>query len=108
MAWETRKNRQYFYTELRVGRRVVSQYVGTGLTAELAAKLQTVANDEREMKSQLEAMEIAALATEDAEAEKFDEEVRLLVKSTLIAEGFHQHKGTWRRKRNGQTKTDQA
>jgi hypothetical protein len=31
MAWETRRGRQYYYRKKRIGTKVVSVYVGSGL-----------------------------------------------------------------------------
>lgn len=40
MGWETRKNgKSYYYHPVRVGNRVVKQYFGAGVEAELAAEL---------------------------------------------------------------------
>ena len=37
MGWEYRGGNRYFYNARRVGRRVVKEYVGGGLVAELSA-----------------------------------------------------------------------
>ncbi len=39
MGWEERNGRLYYYEKRREGRRVVSQYVGTGTFAEACAVL---------------------------------------------------------------------
>lgn len=106
MGWETRRGKSYYYLKQRVGGRVVSQYIGTGQVAELGAKLGGFADEERQAKHEADAAAIASLMAEDVEADAIDKEMSLLVKSALAAEGFHQHKGSWRKKRDEKEKTD--
>jgi len=100
MAWETRKRGGRYYTRSRrVNGRVVREYVGTGPVAELEALL-----DEEEREGRLarrrawqqqcgEATHVLDVLT------VLDTTSRQVVADTLSDEGFHLHKGQWRRRR---------
>ena len=98
MGWETRKNGSYLYAKERIGSRVVSSYIGNSETAQLISQLERMRREEKEMERELEAAKIAELEAEDAEVERIAELVDLLTRGALIASGFHQHKGTWRKR----------
>jgi hypothetical protein len=99
MGWENRKNGSYFYTKERIGSRVVSRYIGNSETARLISQFEQMRREEKEIEREIEAAAVAELAAEDDEAERIAELVDLLTKGALIAGGFHQHKGIWRRRR---------
>lgn len=100
MAWEQRRSRRYYYRKRREGGRVVSQYAGTGLLAELTAGLDTTSRDALEWKKmgiqrfrqEVEAADPALDALEDA--------IRALSQCTFLSLGFHDHNGAWRRRRS--------
>jgi len=100
MGWESRGNGRYYYRKQRNGRRVVSKYVPRSLGF-LIEILGTQERSERkrflqEAKATRDRLQAAA-----KEVDKIGEWVRLLTEQTLIDNGFHRHKGQWRRKRNG-------
>ncbi len=75
------------------------EYVGTGEVGELAASLDAEERAERQAR-------MKALKAEQAEAHSVSEALRELDKLTrqaveevLCTEGFHRHKGQWRRRR---------
>jgi hypothetical protein len=92
MGWETRGNRRYLYHKRRRGRRVVSEYVGSGPLAELTAEREDA---EREARRQAEHEE-DEIGTEIAD---LCDLALLLARAHLLAEGYHQHRGNWRRRR---------
>ncbi|MDP9315576.1 MAG: hypothetical protein M3R24_32735, partial [Chloroflexota bacterium] len=99
MGMETRRNSRYYYRKERQGNRVVSSYVGTGVTAELIAQCEywrrVEEHQERaKLKREQEASKQQAVLVLGTEAD-----VRDLVKAVFIACGFHQHKRQWRRNR---------
>jgi hypothetical protein len=103
MGWETRGGRQYYYSKRRRGGRVVSRYVPASIAA-LAAQLDTVTQAEREAERvarRSERAELAQLAGTGADLETI---ARALVRLALLDAGYHQHKGQWRKRRNGQPK----
>jgi len=76
---------------------VLSEYIGTGRAAELAAAsegwLQQQRGHERKARAEIESVE---MILDDIQAL-----TQALVRATWIAEGYHTHRGQWRKKRNG-------
>ena len=106
MGWENRKNGRYYYTKERIGSRVVSRYVGNGETAELISKFSSLRRDEDWERREVIAAEFEAMEAEDRMTDEIFEMAADLMKSALMAEGFHQHKrGEWRRARNAKSKS---
>src|SRR5262249_52460061 len=103
MGWENRKGRLYYYTKEWIGSRVISHYVRGRETAQLIAEIRRMRQEEREIEHDLKAEALAELEAEDREAERIAEMANTLMKGALIASGFHQHKRSWRRKRNAQS-----
>ena len=99
MGWENRGKRQYYYRKRREGRRVVSQYVGTGELAALAATLDALDRLQREMECEAWRRQRDVEGEIAAEVDRLDDLVRGITYSVLLASGFHTHKGQWRRKR---------
>ena len=101
MGWETRQRGDRYYTRSRrVNGRVVREYVGTGLAAELAAAEDATRRRQR-------AAEVAALRAAHAQIEapaaalgEFDTLLDGLVAALLVGAGYHRHhRGEWRRRR---------
>lgn len=102
MGWEKRKNGRYYYTKTRIGSRVVSSYVGNGRTAELIGQLSGIYREEARQTHESVAAEIEAMDAEDRAADELFSIAVDLMKSELMAEGFHQHdRGEWRKTRIG-------
>jgi hypothetical protein len=97
MGWD----RGRYYTRSRkVDGRVVRQYVGGGLTGQLAAQLDAVERAQR----QADRAEQKAMRTEvealDAELDELNDLADLLARAALLAAGYRQHKrGEWRKRR---------
>lgn len=102
MAIEARRNGNlYYYKKRRVGDRVVSEYVGGGLVVDLQQKRAEIDKEIREARvAQLRATRMS-LAELDKALDGFCDTVDTLTSAVLISMGFHQHKGQWRRRRNG-------
>lgn len=98
MGWEHRGNRLYYYRKKRKGRRVVSEYMGAGLSAQGFSELDR--EDRREF--QLARVKWKAQRVEitkrDADFEYLTRLVRSLVQATLLTSGYHPYKGQWRKK----------
>jgi hypothetical protein len=99
MGWEKRANQRYFYSKYRIGSRVVSQYLGHGPMAAIAAaelanaKRDRKADRQRERKMRNEENEI------DREIYREGKAVDRIVSQFLQVLGYHNHRGTWRRRR---------
>ena len=97
MPWEQRGPDRYYYRKRRLGDRVISEYVGAGLVGRLAA-----AQDAAQRRQQrAERRRQAAL---DAELNTVYRLIQSLTHATLLVNGYHTHKGQWRKKRNGKKK----
>lgn len=100
MGWENRGNQAYYYRKRRRGRRVVSEYLGSGDLAELAAQIDqaTAAARAEELRAQRE--ERAAQRAIDGALDAAGRQTALLLRAYLLSNGYHTHKGQWRRKRH--------
>ncbi len=99
MAMESRGGHQYYYRKRRVNGRVVSEYVGKGELAALLAKLDNQERRARERKRKADARQRAEDAAIDKRLAELEHSIRTITGAVLIAEGYHMHKGQWRRKR---------
>lgn len=91
---------RYYTRSRKVNGRVVREYVGSGVVAELAAQLDAVSREERQAAA---AVRRAVRTDLDALAEKFsdlNERCELLTRAALVLAGYRQHKrGEWRKRR---------
>lgn len=99
MGWERRGRGRYYYYKRREGGRVVSQYAGSGPVAQAIAAQQ--AQDTRlwegiRAQARLERAQDAEL---DAAIERAGAAVQALVTAALLANGYHAHKRSWRKRR---------
>ncbi len=99
MGWEERRGRSYYYRKERTGARVRSVYVGSGLTAHFAAKLDATERTEAKQKRRAEQRARQSELAKDEELNALGDLVRQVTAAHLLAEGFHRHKRQWRRKR---------
>lgn len=101
VAWETRERGGSYYT--RSGRengRVVREYVGTGEVAELLAQADEAVRLERERKRAEERAELERLRELAAPVLELSELAEILARAHIVAGGYRNHKGEWRRKRD--------
>jgi hypothetical protein len=96
--------RGYYYRVRRENGRVVREYVGSGVVAEMAARLDMLEREKGREKRRLDAEalrnEKATLDALDANLEALIESTDLLAHAALVAAGYHQHKrGEWRKRR---------
>src|SRR5688572_6354765 len=102
MAWEDRNGRWYYYRKRRDGRRVVSEYVGTGFAGEIAELFAAEDRHESEYKRR-ELHKQKAIAHEiDSKTGEMERVTRTITRACLLLAGYHAHKGQWRKLRNGQ------
>ncbi len=107
MALETRKKgiNQYYYRKRREAGRVVSEYLGSGPIGELAAMHQEIDNERRLAQRQAQERERQPVIIAEQALGELHQITALLVKAQMLVAGYHQHKGTWRKRR---TKTNDA
>jgi hypothetical protein len=96
MGLEQRKGNLYYYEKKRVGNRVVSEYVGSGMLALIGQ----ARADEKAIVRQFIKRQKADIAKLEAEVDLVFGWIDNLSSSQLIASGYHRHKGQWRKRRN--------
>jgi hypothetical protein len=99
MGWEERRGKRYYYRKRRVNGRVVSEYIGHGEKAEQIAAEDARERDVVKQKRTENAARLAEFAAFDQDVKEFRAMVDTLARNTFEANGYHQHKGQWRRKR---------
>ena len=105
MGLERRGNNLYYYRKERNGSRVVSVYAGKGSFAQLMSQFEELRKEEESIKREANR---ERLATDLAQQAEIDDQIDGLcadasayVDALFLANGYHQHSRTWRRKSNG-------
>lgn len=96
MGWDKGK---YYTRSRRVNGRVVREYIGGGEAGEAAEALDELEREERQYERE-------RLKAQQAETAAFDDSIAnicqladTVTKAAMVAAGFHQYRGEWRRKR---------
>jgi hypothetical protein len=101
MGWEERNGRRYLYRKRRIRRRVVSEYIGAGDLAEAISALDDLSRLEASLKQAEWREQRAAERALDHQIDHVIDMARILAAAELLANGYHQHGGQWRRRRDG-------
>ena len=103
MPWEKRKGSGgLYYTRTRkVKGHRIREYVGGGPAGELAAALDAQRRAERQARLEQRREERARLQAADAPLAGLCGGSDLLARAALLAAGFREHRGKWRRARHG-------
>ena len=100
MAWEERERGGRYYTRSwREGGRVLREYVGTGLLAELAAEEDRAKRELEEERREREREELERLKALAAPVLELSEAAEILAHAHLVAAGYRKRKGEYRRAR---------
>ena len=99
MAWETRRRNRYYYRSRRVDGKVRKEYVGTGADAELVAKADAAAIESRDQERKELRGIVENVQAANSMMKNLDDAVRVLTAGSLLAAGYHQHRGHWRKRR---------
>jgi hypothetical protein len=91
----------YYYKSRRDGEKVRKVYVGAGDSAHAAAKLDEAERLRRKEELAYWKAERERLERSAAFLQELTEAAEVLVRAHLLASGFHQHKGQWRRRQRG-------
>ena len=107
MGWEKRGNKSYYYRKRRVNGRVCSEYVGRGAIAQISVEI--IQNDQRDRKTGREAIRCVQQDEKaiDRQLATAEAAIYAITDAKLSAEGYHKHKGQWRR-RHGSKATASA
>jgi hypothetical protein len=92
MAWAKRRNKTYYYHNVRHGDRVISHYLGAG--PEVNQFLQ-----DQQRRHQAEQQRRRDLEALDAELDQLYTLFQNLHDAGLLLAGYHTHKGQWRKRR---------
>ncbi len=99
MAIEMRNGMPYYYTSRRIGSRVVREYQGCGLRANLSAESDEMTRNGRTIDRDLERLRRAKRQRINAKLRKWLVRINATVAQAMLANGWHQHNREWRRKR---------
>jgi hypothetical protein len=100
MAWERRQRGGYYYTRsFRVGGRVFREYVGGGLSGQMAAEADRIERERREVEALKEKQEREKVDALAAPVLELCEAAEILVRAQLVAGGYRRYQGKWRRVR---------
>jgi hypothetical protein len=100
MGLETRRNGNvYYYEKRRVGDKVVSEYLGSGIIADLAQRRAEIERTRREAEREKLKRHRMSMAEIDKSLDDFSRLCDALMTAELLLNGYHQHKGQWRRRR---------
>lgn len=95
MGWEDRNGSKYFYLKTRIGSRVQSFYIGKSIRAYIIQAMMEKRQEEEETYRQMAAEE----KERENELNRFHELANHLAGAVMILNGYHAHKGEWRKKR---------
>jgi hypothetical protein len=100
MALEKRDGNLYYYRSVRDSEgRPKKVYVGAGEFARIASEQDTMHRTEQESERERQRAEVERLEALAAPLVEIDKAAEVLVQVSLVASGYHQHKGEWRRER---------
>ena len=105
MAWKNVNGNRYYYRNRREGRRVVSEYVGSGFLAEFEARLDLEENERIKAQRVADLEEMHQAKEADKKVNDFLDQAEFLASAALLAAGYYKHKGQWRR-RHERNKSD--
>jgi hypothetical protein len=91
----------YWYRSKRNGGQVETEYLGSGDLGEFVALMDAQEQERRQEEREALAAERAAQAAIDGPLDAAAAQLRGLIGEVLQGAGYHQHKGTWRKRRHG-------
>jgi hypothetical protein len=101
MSWETRNGKGRYYTRsVRIGGRIVREYIGAGAYGDCVADDDAVARAERADEAAAARAEVEQLAELDKLVAASARTAQLVASQALIAAGYRRHqRGEWRKTR---------
>ena len=99
MGWENRNGHTYFYRKRREGNRVVSEYIGRGEWINSMLWLDQLDRSRREQERVAEMRKREELEELSGNAKAVMCQIRQLTHAVLLVNGYHTHKGQWRKRR---------
>lgn len=109
MGWENRQDgKKYYYRSLRIGGRVVKKYIGRGPKAVQAAREDELRRAKRAAAAAARRQSLEQFDRATEALEEFSRQLDILLEATLLAAGYHCHRGCWRRRRAQSWRIDHA
>jgi hypothetical protein len=100
MASEKRGGNLYYYRSVRDSEgRPKKVYVGAGELARTTSEQDTIRRTAHEGERERQRAEVKRLEALAAPLVELDEVAEVLARASLVASGYHRHKGEWRRER---------
>ena len=106
MGWEKRSQQHYYYRKRRIGQRVISEYIGSGAAADDQARQDAEDRERRERDRAAWRRSVQEVRMIDGELDQVEGMVKALLRVHLLAAGYHQSKGVWRKRRDGKHPTN--
>lgn len=103
MSWDHKcrgSGTGYYYRSVRKNGKPSKVYLGRGPAAREAATQVAQAQQTRQADRAAVAAELSRLAPAIAAMDELCTLAQLLTRATLLAGGFHEHRGQWRRRRS--------
>jgi hypothetical protein len=100
VALERRDDNLYYYRSVRDGEKIRRVYVGAGEFARIFAEGDLLRRTNRKAQREEERAELERLEALAAPLEELSEAAEVLAHAYLVAAGFHEHRGEWRRTRS--------
>jgi hypothetical protein len=98
MGWKSIGNGRYYYRARRIGNRVESEYVGSGLYAELRSEADLRAQAERKAEQARRRQERAEYNEIERQLDQAEGLTYDLVKAAYLLGGYYQHRRQWRKR----------
>jgi hypothetical protein len=100
VALERRDDNLYYYRSVRDGEKIRRVYVGAGEFARIFAEGEILRRTSRKAQREREKAELERLEDLIAPVEELSGAAEVLVRSHLVAAGYHRRKGEYRRARS--------
>jgi hypothetical protein len=104
MAWEQRKdssNRYYYRSQWLPDGRVIKTYCGTGLVGAQAAEADQAHRAQRHNERQCQRAMLEYVQNMAQPLVELCEACDVIVRAALVAAGYKNHRGEWRKRRHG-------
>ena len=89
----------YYYRSRREAGRVVTDYLGAGMSGQLAAELDEAERAERREERRKCQHEIEFDSRLDKNVRVVTDAIKAFTDAVLLCSGHHKHRGTWRKRR---------
>jgi hypothetical protein len=100
VAWERRGDGLYYYQSERENGHVRKRYVGRGEVAEIIAHADETLRQSGQAKAERERENLEQARALASSGDELDAAAKILVRAEMVAFGWHEHKGEWRRRRD--------